>query len=66
MAYRKSQWFLALLDTEQHIYEGYSTLTLKQVIDRKLHEDEVTSEAHLGAYDYLWYYENILKVNNEH
>lgn len=60
MAHKKSQWFLALLDVEQHVYEGYSARTLKQAIDRKLHDDDVTKEAHLGAYDYLWYYENVL------
>ena len=32
MAYKKSQWFLALLDAEQHIHEGYSTHTLKQAL----------------------------------
>lgn len=60
MTYKKSRWFLALLDAEQHIYEGYSSHTLKQAIDRKLHDDDVTKEAHLGVYDYLWYYENVL------
>lgn len=29
MAHKKSQWFLALLDAEQHVYEGYSIHTLK-------------------------------------
>lgn len=62
MAYKKSQWFLGLLDTEQHIHEGYSPRTLKQVIDRKLHDNEVATEAHLGVYDYLWYYENVLSI----
>lgn len=61
MTYKKSQWFLALLDAEQHVYEGYSIHTLKQAIDRKLHDDDVTNEAHLGVYDYLWYYENVLE-----
>lgn len=61
MSYKKSQWFLALLDAEQHIHEGYSIDTLKQAIDRKLHDDDVTKHAHLGVYDYLWYYENVLE-----
>lgn len=60
MAYKKLQWMLALLDTEQHVSEGYSVRSLKHVIDRKLHDDDVSKEAHLGAYDYFWYYENVL------
>lgn len=62
MAYKKSQRFLALLDAEQHVFEGYSISTLKQSIDRKLHDDDVSKEAHLGVYDYFWHL-NYLKEN---
>lgn len=61
MAYKKSDWFKGLLDAEQHIYEGYSTEKLRDVIDQKLCNKEVSPQAHLGVYDYFWYNAIILR-----
>lgn len=61
MKYKKSQWFLGLLDAEQHVYEGYSESKLLSVIDKKLYDDHVSIEAHQGVYDYFWYLHNVLR-----
>lgn len=60
MKHKKSQWFLALLDAEQHVFEGYSEKTLLASIDKKLYDGHVSKEAHQAVYDYFWY-RNYLK-----
>ena len=64
MKYKKSQWFLALLDAEQHTFEGYTEKVLVDAIDKKLYSGQVSKEAHRGVYDYFWYL-NHLKENSK-
>lgn len=58
--YRKSQWFLGLLDAEQHSHEGYDDQYLIDVANKKFNRNLMDTEAHIGVHDYFWYKQNVL------
>ena len=55
MAKKRSQWMMGLLDAEQHYQEGYAIEKLAKVADDLYYENKMSTEAHIGVYDYLWY-----------
>lgn len=63
--YEQSEWMKGLLRAEQHSYEGYEDSYLLKIIDKKLYDDQVSTETHQGVYDFFWYKENVLEKLNE-
>ncbi len=55
MKNKRSQWMMGLLDAEQHYQEGYSIERLAKVADELYADERMSTEAHIGVHDYLWY-----------
>lgn len=55
MKHKRSQWMMGLLDAEQHYQEGYSIQNLAKTADELNADGKMSTEAHIGVHDYLWY-----------